>query len=94
MEQASYNILLGIGIPELLINLVSCHGFTEKPNSTVIFNCQYHLVNNSLAKGFVIIKQKSKQLSSVTNDVKLIIHAIYQQKVDFVMEKTTAIFLV
>ena len=25
-EQKIYNILLGIGIPEVLLNLVSCHG--------------------------------------------------------------------
>ena len=31
-EQPSLNLLLGIGIPELLLNLVSCHGFTKKPN--------------------------------------------------------------
>ena len=44
-KQASYNILLGIGIPEVLIYLVYCHVFMEKPNSTVIFNCRYCLVN-------------------------------------------------
>ena len=38
-EQTSFNVLLGIGIPELLVNLVSCHGFTKKPNSTVMLNC-------------------------------------------------------
>ena len=31
-EQTSYNILIGIGITEVLLNRVSCHGFTEKPN--------------------------------------------------------------
>ena len=45
-EQISFNILLGIGIPEILLNLVSCHGFMKKPNSTVISNCRYLLVNN------------------------------------------------
>ena len=29
-EQTNFNILLGIGIPELLLNLVSCHGFMKK----------------------------------------------------------------
>ena len=37
-EQTSFNILLGIGILELLLSLVFCHGFTKKPNSTVILN--------------------------------------------------------
>ena len=51
-EQTSFNILLGIGIPELLMNLVSCHGFMKKPNSTVILNCRYFLINDYLAKVF------------------------------------------
>ena len=37
-EEASYNELLDIGIPEVLMNLVSCHKSTKKPNSTVILN--------------------------------------------------------
>ena len=31
-EQTSFNILIGIRIPELLLNLVSCHGFMKEPN--------------------------------------------------------------
>ena len=38
-EQTIFNILLGIVIAEVLLNLVSCHGFKEKPNSTIILNC-------------------------------------------------------
>ena len=60
--------------------LVSCHGFTKKPNSTVILNLQSCLVNYHLEKGFIIIKHNSKQLSSALNDVKLRIHAIDKQK--------------
>ena len=44
-EEVSYNGLLGIVIPESFKNLVSCHGFTKKPNSTVILVCRYCLVN-------------------------------------------------
>ena len=47
-EQTSFNILLGIVITEMLLNLVSCHGFMKKPNSTVILNCQSRLVKNYL----------------------------------------------
>ena len=45
-EQTSFNILLGIVIPELLLNLVPFHGFMKKPNSTVILNFRSCLVNN------------------------------------------------
>ena len=44
-EEASYNELLGIGIPKVLINLITCHRLMNKPNSTVILVCQYVLVN-------------------------------------------------
>ena len=32
----SFNIILGIGIPDLLTNLMSCHGFLKKINYVVI----------------------------------------------------------
>ena len=82
-ELANYNILLDIGIPEVLMNLVSCHGLMKKPNSTVILNCQYRLVNYYLSEGFIIIRHSSKQLGSVLNDVKLIIHAVNKQRNKF-----------
>ena len=44
-EETSYNELLGIGIPELLMNLISCHVFMKKTNSTVILVCRYWLVD-------------------------------------------------
>ena len=43
-EEASYDGLLGIGIPEVLMNLISCHEFTNK-NSTVILVRLSFLVN-------------------------------------------------
>ena len=87
-EQTSFNILLGIGIPELLMDLVSCHGFMKKPSSTVILNCRSSLVNNYLAKGYFIIEKDSKHLKILPNDVKLIFHVINQLDKYFIMEKT------
>ena len=37
-KDTSFNILLCIGILELLLNLVYCHRFMMKPNSTVVLN--------------------------------------------------------
>ena len=31
-KDTSFNLLLGIGITEMLLNLVSCNGYTKKPN--------------------------------------------------------------
>ena len=62
-KEKSFNLLLGIGIPELLLNLVSCNGFIKKPNSTLILNHQSFPITNYLSKGFSIIKHNTKQLS-------------------------------
>ena len=62
------------------MDLVSCHGFMKKPNSTVILNLKYCLVNYYFEKGLIIIKHNSKQLSSALNDVKLIIHVVDKKK--------------
>ena len=51
-------------------------------------------MNKYLSKGFFIIANNSKQLSSLPNDVKLIIHAIDQLETDFSMKKNTAIYSV
>ena len=86
-----FNILLGIGIPELLLNLVSYNERLEKPNSTVILNCWYYLVNNYLSKGLYIIEKDSKKKGRLLNDVKFIINVIYQLDTDFFMAKNKAI---
>ena len=73
------------------MNPVSCHGSMEKPNSTVVLNCWSRLVEYYFAKTIVIIKHNSKQLSSLKNYAKLIIHAIVQLQTDFIMKKTTGV---
>ena len=57
----------------------------KKPNSAGILVCRSRLVDYYSAKGLVILEHNSKQLISVTNDVKVIINAINKQKTDFVM---------
>ena len=85
--QKSFNIIIGIGIPELLLNLVSCHGLTKKPDSTVILNLRSCLEINYLEKGFFIIENDSKQKNMLPNDVKLKINVIDQLDTDFVLAK-------
>ena len=86
-EQTSFNILLSIGIPEVLLNLISCHGFIEKPNSTVILNWRSSFLNNYLAKGFLINEKESNQLISLPNDAKMRINVIDKLETDFIMAK-------
>ena len=87
-EQTNFNILLGIGIPELLLNLVSFHGLTKKTNAIVLLNFLYSLVNNYLSKGLFIIENYSNQLNIIPNDVKLRIYVIDQLETYFIGKKT------
>ena len=81
----SYNELIIIHIPEVLMNIISCHIFTKKINPTVILLFHTRLVEYYLEKGFIIIQYNSKNLSSVPNKEKQITHAINIQKSYFVM---------
>ena len=62
----SYNELLGIGILEGLMKLISCNGIMKK-NVTVILLCRTWLVEYYLSKGLVILEQNSKNLSTLPN---------------------------
>ena len=57
----------------------------------MILNCSSRLIKNYLAKGFYIIEKDSNQLSTLPNDVKLIINLIDQMDADFFMAKNKAI---
>ena len=87
IKKTSFNILISIVITELLLNLVSCHGFAKKPNSSVILNSRSRLVNNYLAKGLYVIEKDPKQLSILPNYVKLRINVIDQLEKYLVMAK-------
>ena len=67
------------------------YGFMKKPNSTLILNCQSHLINKYLSEGFSIIEQNTKQLSLLPNAVKSITNLIDQLKKDYVMVKNKVI---
>ena len=90
-KETSLNLLLGIGIPELLLDLVSCHGFMTESNSTVILNWRSRLINNYLSKGLFVIEQGSNQLNFIPNGVRLIINLVDQLKTDYVMVKSKEI---
>ena len=61
-KETDFNLSLGVGISELLLNLLTCHGFMKKSNWTVILNCQSRLINNYSSKVFFVIEQGSKHL--------------------------------
>ena len=66
----SYNEFIGIGIQEVLMNLLSFHEFTKKINSTVILLCHTRLVGYYLSNGLFILQRDSNNLSSAHNEAK------------------------
>ena len=51
-EEKSYDKILGIGIPDLLLNLMSCHGFLKDKDSVFIL-----LGHFSMTTGYLFLKK-------------------------------------
>ena len=52
----SFDRILGIGIPDLLMNFMSCHGFLKNINSVVILKCPKRMLEYYLSKRFTILE--------------------------------------
>ena len=73
-EYTSFDELSGICIPANLLNVVSCYGFVQDKNPTLILTCRSKLVSYCLSKGFLILWQALKTLKNVPLRVKNHIH--------------------
>ena len=58
----------------------------------MILNCQTHLINNYLSKGFYIIERGTNTLIFLPNDVRLRINLNNQLDTDYVMVKKQSNF--
>ena len=85
------NKLLGIGITDLLMNLLSCHGFMKDINYTVILFCPSRMLEYYFSKGFVIMERNSNNSSIISNEEKQMIHEMYMYDSDCVMTYTTTV---
>ena len=74
-ENTIYNDILGIGIPELLMNIISCHVILNKKMSAVIFSCVRKFIGFYPSKGFIIFVNSSGALRSLPLYAKQIINA-------------------
>ena len=54
-DDKDYNNLFGIGIPDILMNMVSCHGFINNNDSIVILKCPNQMSQYYFNKGFTQI---------------------------------------
>ena len=52
-EGMDYENLFGIGIPDILFNMLSCHGFLNNNESIVILKCPNRMSENYFNKGFI-----------------------------------------
>ena len=56
-ENRTYNAVSGIGIPELLNNIISCRGFVKNSKSAVISSCCRKLVDYYPQKQLFFMKK-------------------------------------
>ena len=63
----SYDKILRIGIPDLLMNLMSCHGFFKNKNPVVILKCPKRMLEYYFSKGFNIFDCNTNDLKKPTN---------------------------
>ena len=86
-----FNKLLGIGIPDLLMNLLSCYGFTNNIKFIVILKFPKSMLEYYFSKGFGILKCNSNNFKKIRNVVKQIFHAEETNNSDYIMTCNTTI---
>ena len=69
-ENRTRSAVSRIEIPELLINIIPCHGFVNNMKSAVIFPCRRNLVDYYLQKCFVVRENNSNAFKNVPLRVK------------------------
>ena len=70
-----FDKVLGIGIQDFLMNLMSCPGFLKNINSVVILKYPKRVLEYYFSKGFTILECNVNNLEKLPNEVKQGIHA-------------------
>ena len=65
-----FDRILGIGIPDLLMNYMSCHSFLKNINTVVILKSSKRMLEYYFSKWFTILECNYNNLVKLTNDVK------------------------
>ena len=81
----SYDNVLGIGNPDLLMYLMSCHGFLKKNDYVVILKCPNRMFEYYFNKGFIIFDCDKKYLERLSSEIKYIIGTEVTDNSDKVM---------
>ena len=83
--------ILGIVIPDLLMNLMSCRRFLKNINTFVILKYTKRMLEYYFSKGFKLFERNTNNLAKLPNGVKHRIHAEETDNSDKVMTCTTTI---
>ena len=66
----SFDRILGIGIPYLLMNLMSCRGFLKNIDSVAVLKCPKRILEYYLSKEFTILEYNDNNSEKLQNGVK------------------------
>ena len=86
-----YNNLFGIGIPDILMNIVSCHGFINSKDSIMILKCPNRMSQYYFNKGFTEILCDEEHLKKLSDLIKIRVGAELSENADLVMQCSTTI---
>ena len=90
-EEKSYEKILGIGIPDLLTNLMSCHGFLKNKDSVVILKFPNRMFEYYFSKVFTYFDCNKINFEKLPSEVKDRIYAELTDNSDKVMICSTTI---
>ena len=65
-----YDNVLGFGIPDLLMTLLSCQGFLENNESIVILKCPHMMFEYYFNKGFIIFDYDENNFKRFPSEIK------------------------
>ena len=80
-----FDRILGIGITDLLMNLLYCHGYLKNMDYVVMIKCPIMMLEYYFSKGFAILECNNNNLAKLPNNVKQIIFAEETDNSDKVM---------
>ena len=69
-----YDNIYVIGIPDVLMNLIPCCGFSRDAKSTIILTCCIKMVLYYLLRIIVIIESRKNELNGISIEFKEIVH--------------------
>ena len=70
-ENTRFKDFSRLGIPEILMNIISCRGFSKSSVLTVILTCRSALVPYYLSKRFIIVKTEEGGVDNIPTTVKI-----------------------